>query len=275
MKIEELLSVMSMLRDPERGCPWDLQQSFETIAPHTLEEVYEVVDAIERRDYAHLKGELGDLLFQVIFHAQLGEEQGLFSFEDIVREITEKLLHRHPHVFPDGTPGSFGQTGDITPEQVESNWERIKNRERADASANHDEGASEGGEAHGSLLDDVPQALPALLRAKKLQRRAASVGFDWDDRREVLEKLREETGELEKAVDAGDEQAVAEEMGDILFTAVNLARHLKVDPETSLRQANLKFEERFRRLESLVRNEGKTPENLTLAELDEYWRRIK
>ncbi|HET8710169.1 MAG TPA: nucleoside triphosphate pyrophosphohydrolase, partial [Spongiibacteraceae bacterium] len=243
--ISDLLEVMARLRDPERGCPWDLQQDFASIAPHTLEECYELVDAIERGDFPQIRDELGDVLFQVIFYAQLGREQGRFDFGDIVHNIVEKLLRRHPHVFPNGKwcetneewgEGSSGLGADARPdiavEQVGVNWERIKQEERASKNQT-------------GILDDVPVALPALSRAVKLQKRAARVGFDWDSWRDVFVKMEEEKRELEAAIDTGDIDQITDEMGDLLFVCVNLARFLKVDPETALRTSNRKFERRF------------------------------
>lgn len=262
--IEELLKIMSLLRDPEKGCPWDLKQSFQSIAPHTLEEVYEVIDCIEREDYGHLTSELGDLLFQVVFYAQMGSEAGLFTFQDICRSISEKLLTRHPHVFPDASIESFGKVSELSPEQVESNWEKIKQRERQ-----HKQGQEPG------LLDDVPQALPALLQAKKLQGRAATGGFDWDKPADVFSKLKEEVQELEQAMASEDEQHIAEEFGDLLFTMVNLGRHLRVNPENSLRAANIKFKLRFSLMEKSIRETGRSLQELSLSELEEYWQKVK
>lgn len=266
--MEKLLQIMAMLRDPRHGCPWDLRQDFRSIAPHTLEETYEVIDAIESGDHAHLRNELGDLLFQVVFYAQLGKEAALFDFDAIVGEISAKLLHRHPHVFPDGTTASFGAPPSLTPAQVESNWEALKQREREGKKA-------EGAARMESLLDDVPRAFPALLRSFKIQKRAASAGFDWEDAAGVLAKLKEETAELEQAVVNEGQEAVAEELGDLLFTAVNLSRHLRQDPETALRRANAKFEKRFRRLEERVREAGRSLHELDLAELEAHWQAVK
>ena len=267
MNIEQLLTLMSMLRDAEHGCPWDRQQDFKSIAPHTLEEVYEVIDTIEREDYAHLQNELGDLLFQVVFYAQLGKEVGLFDFNNIVEEITRKLLHRHPHVFPNGTLESFGQPGQLDARQVEANWELIKQQERAEKPV--------AGEVDDSVLQDIPLALPALSRARKLQKRAAGVGFDWARSRQVLDKLKEEISELEEAMDAESEAEIRDEFGDVLFSAVNLGRHLKQDSETCLRQANQKFEQRFRKLEKLVSADNKSLQSLSLDELEQYWQQVK
>jgi ATP diphosphatase len=256
----DLLAVMARLRDPERGCPWDLQQSFATIAPHTLEECYELVDAIERGDHAQIREELGDVLFQVIFYAQLGREQQLFGFDELVHDLVAKLLRRHPHVFPAGDL-SEGRT-DLTVADVGATWERVKELERS------------GKQQHG-VLDDVPLALPALSRAAKLQKRAARVGFDWAHWRQVLDKLREECGEVEEAVASGDVTAIAEEIGDLLFVCVNLSRFLDVDPELALRAANRKFERRFRYIEQALAGGGRTPSQSTLAEMDALWNEAK
>lgn len=255
---------MAMLRDPVHGCPWDLKQTFGTIAPHTLEEVYEVVDTIEREDYAHLPNELGDLLFQIVFYAQLGKEQGLFEFGDIVTEIGTKLLGRHPHVFPGGTMAGFGARESITPEQVEGNWEKIKHAERQEK---HGESAG--------VLDDIPKNFPALTRAAKIQKRAATVGFDWPDHTGVLEKIREELGELEQALAGQSREESEEELGDLFFSLVNLSRHLGIDPESCLRKANDKFAARFRILESGVASEGRSLESLSLDELEARWQVAK
>ena len=251
-----------MLRDAEHGCPWDRKQTFRSIVPHTLEEVYEVADTIERGDLSHLANELGDLLFQVIFYAQLGSEEGHFDFADVVNEICTKLLVRHPHVFPDATMASFGNQAGITPEQVEGNWETIKQAERA-------------GKGTGSLLDDIPGAFPALTRARKIQKRAAGAGFDWPDIQGVVEKVEEETGELREALAGNDAGQVEEELGDLLFSLVNLSRHLKIDPESCLRKANKKFENRFRALEQQVAADGRRLESLSLDELERYWQGVK
>ena len=261
--MEVLLRIMAMLRDEQHGCPWDRQQTFRTIAPHTLEEVYEVVDAIEREDYGHLVNELGDLLFQVVFYAQLGREAGHFDFADIVTEISDKLLKRHPHVFPEGTMESFGSDPQLTPAQVEGSWERIKRAEREDKSDSS------------SILDDIPGSFPALLRARKLQKRAATTGFDWPDSAGVRAKLDEELAELDAALASRDQGQVEDELGDMFFTLVNLARHLRCDPETCLRQANIKFEQRFRLMEKAVIADGKSLDAMKPEELEHYWQLAK
>tara|TARA_R110000772_G_scaffold140286_6_gene249483 strand:+ start:8514 stop:9326 length:813 start_codon:yes stop_codon:yes gene_type:complete len=262
--IENLLQIMALLRDPDSGCPWDIKQTFSTIAPHTLEEVYEVLDCIEQGDYQHLPEELGDLLFQIVFYAQMASEEGLFSFKDICDSITSKLLIRHPHVFPDATIDSFGKHSKLTAEQVEANWESIKQRQRQQLSTENI-----------SLLDDVPQALPALLRARKLQGRAAIGGFDWHELESVLAKVKEEIAELEEALAARDESHIEEEFGDLLFSMVNLSRHLKLNPESSLRQANSKFTQRFKLMENMLREQEQDMQALSLDELESYWQQAK
>lgn len=254
--IDRLLAVMARLRDPERGCPWDLEQTFETIAPHTVEEAYEVLDAVRRGDMAALVDELGDLLFQIVFYARLGREAGVFDFADVARAVSDKMVRRHPHVFGDEpTPDAAART---------RRWEAIKAAERA---ARNDGGA----------LDGVIRALPALSRALKLQRRAARVGFDWRSVEPVLGKLHEELAELEAELDRPDAPParVADEIGDLLFSCVNLARHVGADPEAALREANDKFERRFRRVEALLAAAGRTPEQASPDEMDRLWERAK
>jgi nucleoside triphosphate diphosphatase len=252
------------LRDSRHGCPWDRQQDFVSIAPHTLEEVYEVIDAIEQQDYRQLPDELGDLLFQIVFYAQLGGEQGLFDFNTIVSAITSKLLHRHPHVFPDATLASFGHSGTLAAEGVVAKWEAIKAEERLSKQATDT-----------SALADVPLALPAMIRAAKLQKRAATQGFDWQQAVAVLGKVEEEIAELKAALCQQQATQVAEEFGDVLFTMVNLARHLQLEPEQTLRAANQKFEQRFRQMEMLIAADGLVMKALAGAELERYWQRVK
>lgn len=264
-EVQQLLMIIRKLRDPESGCPWDIQQSFASIAPHTLEEVYEVIDAIESGDMEQLRGELGDLLFQVVFYAQLGGEQDLFDFNAIAAGISAKLLHRHPHVFPGGTLEDSATVSAISADQVVQNWETIKTAERQ----------GRVGAKPVSVLEDVPLALPALLRAVKLQKRAAGQGFDWKEKEPVFAKVDEELAELHQAIAAADPVAVEEEFGDLLFTLVNLARHLDLNPETSLRRANHKFEKRIRAVEILLRQEGRNMRDLSETELDEYWNKVK
>ena len=258
--IGRLLEIMAALRTPKTGCPWDLEQTFATIAPYTLEEAYEVADAIARDDLADLKEELGDLLLQVVFHARMAQEQEAFDFGDVVEAITEKLVRRHPHVFGDKRASN-------PEESVKGLWEDIKAQERK-AKAARGKPLDEG------TLAGVPVALPALTRALKLQAKAGKVGFDWNDPRAVLRKIREEADEIEEAL-AGSPSAAAGEVGDLLFAAVNLARHLNADPEAMLRATNRKFERRFAAIEEALAAQGKTPQDATLAEMDALWEEAK
>jgi MazG family protein len=258
--IDDLLAVMARLRDPETGCPWDLKQSFATIAPYTIEEAYEVADAIARSDLDELKDELGDLLLQVVYHAQMAAEDDRFRFADVVDAITAKMIRRHPHIFEDASLRESFESSGV--------WERIKAEEKAER----------GGEPRASILDDVPVALPALMRAVKLQSRAARVGFDWPSLEPVLAKIEEEIGELKAAIadeGAGASPKVAEEFGDLLFVMANVARHLGIDPENALRSANAKFVRRFGSIEDALRKDGREPENSTLEEMDALWDRAK
>jgi len=255
--IARLIEIMAALRTPGSGCPWDLEQTFQTIAPYTLEEAYEVADAIARGDLDDLKDELGDLLLQVAFHARMAEEQGAFAFGDVVETVTSKLVRRHPHVFADAE----GKTA----KAVEGLWERIKAEEKTERGAAAPTGA----------LAGVPLALPALTRALKLQDKAGRVGFDWNDPRSVLAKIREEAGEIEAELDGPNHARAAAEVGDLLFAVVNLARHLGADPEGILRAANLKFEHRFAAIERALAARGKTPKDATLAEMDALWDEAK
>jgi len=256
--IGRLLEIMAALRTPETGCPWDLAQNFSTIAPYTLEEAYEVADAIARDDLADLKDELGDLLLQVVFHARMAEEQDAFDFGDVVQAITEKLIRRHPHVFADETSP--------TPRAVEGLWERTKAEEKV---------TNKTGQT--GALAGIPVALPALSRALKLQMKASKVGFDWNDPRAVLRKIREEADEIEAELDRSqaNKAAIAGEVGDLLFAVVNLARHLDADPEGVLRQTNLKFERRFAAIERALAARGKSPQEVSLAEMDALWNEAK
>lgn len=254
--ITRLLKIMAALRAPGSGCPWDLEQTFDTIVPYTLEEAYEVADAVARGDLGHLKDELGDLLLQVVFHARMAEEEGVFDFGDVVEAITTKLVRRHPHVFAD----EHGKTA----EAVKGLWERIKAEERAERGEAKSAGA----------LAGVPVALPALTRALKLQNKAGAVGFDWNDPRAVLAKIREEADEIEAALDE-DRRHAASEVGDLLFAVVNLARHLQADPEGILRATNQKFERRFAAIEKALAGRGKSPKDTTLAEMDALWDEAK
>ena len=252
-----LLEIMAELRTPGTGCPWDLEQTFRTIAPYTLEEAYEVADAVARDDLADLREELGDLLLQVVFHARMAEEQRAFDFGDVVEAITSKLIRRHPHV--------FGETRGLSPKEVEGLWDRIKAEEKAEKAARHGPERAEG------ALAGVPVALPALTRALKLQAKAGKVGFDWNDPLAVLSKIREECDEIEAEIAAGRRGQAAAEVGDLLFAVVNLARHLDIDPEATLRAANHKFERRFAAIEQALAMRGKRPEDSTLAEMDALW----
>src|SRR5947209_926126 len=259
--IAALIEIMAALRTRESGCPWDLAQNFATIAPYTIEEAYEVADAIARGDLANLREELGDLLLQVIFHARMAEEQGAFDFGDVAQSLTEKLVRRHPHV--------FGEAKGLTPELVEGLWERIKAQERAEKSNALAQNSAPG------ALAGVPLALPALTRAGKLQNKASKVGFDWNDPGAVLAKIREEADEIEAEIVRGDRSAAAAEVGDLLFAVVNLGRHLDADPEAALRAANAKFERRFAAIEKELASRGKGPAEASLAEMDELWNEIK
>jgi ATP diphosphatase len=264
--IKRLLEIMAALRTPETGCPWDIEQTFETIVPYTLEEAYEVADAIERGDFADLRDELGDLLLQVVFHARMAEEAGRFDFGGVVEAITTKLIRRHPHVFADAR--------ELSPDEVKSLWGRIKAEERLQRSqARAAAGQEPGGRL--SALSGVPAALPALTRALKLQEKAGKVGFDWNDARAVLAKLREEMDEIEAEIVAGDRHKVAGEVGDLLFAVANLARHLSVDPEGALRGANAKFERRFGHIETRLAADGRAPEEASLEDMETLWNEAK
>ena len=248
--IDRLIQIMQRLRDPDGGCPWDVDQTFVTIAPYTIEEAYEVADAIERGDLDELKGELGDLLFQVVFHARMAEEQGLFAFDDVANAISDKLIRRHPHV--------FGDESQRTAAQQTVAWEAIKAEER------------KARQKHG-VLDDVPVGLPALTRAAKLTKRAGRVGFDWPSTDQVFDKLHEEVAELRAEIAAGDLDKAREEMGDLLFVVANLARKLDVEPEDALRATNAKFVRRFGFIEAELAKDGRTPDQSTLEEMDRLW----
>ena len=266
-EIERLIEIMAALRTPDSGCPWDLQQSFETIAPFTVEEAYEVADAIARGDRLDLKDELGDLLLQVVYHARLAEEEGSFAFGDVVEAITAKMIRRHPHV--------FGEARDLDPAQVKQLWHAIKAQEKAERSqARRDRGEPEP-QADTSVLAGVPTTLPALSRAWKLQAKAATVGFDWDDARRVLDKVREETEEIDAALAEREPAAIREEIGDLLFVVANLARHAGVDPESCLTAANAKFERRFRGIEARLAARGEQATTAPLPELEALWQEVK
>lgn len=259
--LADLLHIMARLRDPDGGCPWDLEQTFATIAPYTIEEAYEVEDAIARNDLPALKDELGDLLLQVVFHARMAEEAGHFTFPDIAAGISEKMIRRHPHV--------FGDVDARHAEAVSANWESIKAAERAaKAEADVEHGLS-------AVLAGVTPGLPALLRAVKLQNRAARVGFDWPDKKPVFDKIREELKELEVEIESGTSGRIEEEFGDFLFVVANLARHLKLDPETALRAANRKFERRFSQMEKILNSEDKQLADCDLPTMDDAWNKAK
>jgi nucleoside triphosphate diphosphatase len=266
--ITRLIEIMAALRTPGSGCPWDLEQNFGTIAPYTIEEAYEVADAISRGDLDDLKDELGDLLLQVVFHARMAEEQGSFAFGDVVQAITEKLIRRHPHV--------FGDKGGMSTGEVNVQWDEIKAQEKAArAKAGKGPALVDSSTGRSGALSGVSPGLPALGRALKLQQKASKVGFDWNDAKAVIDKIREETDEIEAELGDGDSEAVKEEIGDLLFVVVNLARHLGVDPETALRMTNLKVERRFAAIEDGLAAAGKRPEDATLAEMDALWDQAK
>lgn len=260
-QLEDLLYLMARLRDPETGCPWDVEQDYKSIAPSTIEEAYEVVDAIEREDFVHLREELGDLLFQVIFYSQLAQEQQRFDFNTVVEDLTAKLIRRHPHVFPDGDLHAK-HTSRLSEHAVRQNWEALKQKER-------------GAKGKLGLLDDVPLGLPALSRAQKLQKRAAQVGFDWPDVASVLDKLAEETEELRDALARGDRDAQQEELGDMMFTLVNLSRYLRFDSEAVLRQSNDKFCRRFHHIERQFAAQERTLEATELERMEVFWQEAK
>ncbi len=262
--ISRLLEIMAALRTPVTGCPWDLEQDFATIAPYTIEEAYEVVDAIARGDLDDLKDELGDLLLQVVFHSQMAEEQNAFAFGDVVEAITRKMIRRHPHVFAD-------KNGRLAPSHVKELWDQIKAEEKAERAARRPQQLVE----HKSLLSGVKAGQPALTRAMELQRKASTVGFDWNDPRAVLDKIREEADEIEAALDGGDAEELAAETGDLLFALVNLARHVGADPEAALRGTNAKFERRFAYIERALEAKGRSLEGASLEEMDALWNEAK
>lgn len=253
--IERLLEIMRRLRDPDTGCPWDIEQTFDTIAPYTIEEAYEVADAIERKDWPELEGELGDLLLQTVYHTAMGEEDGTFSFQSVVRAISDKMVARHPHVFGE-------ESRDKSAEQQTRDWEAIKATERAR-------------KKQGGALDGVAVGLPALLRAYKLQNRAARVGFDWPSTDQVIDKIQEEAAELVEARDELTHAEMTEEFGDLMFVMANLARHLNIEPEAALRAANAKFTRRFEGVEAKLKEMGKSPDKSDLAEMNALWNAVK
>ena len=261
--IKDLIAIMAALRTPGTGCPWDLEQSFETIAPYTIEEAYEVVDAIERGDISDLRDELGDLLLQVVFHARLAEEQGSFQFDDVVHAITTKLIRRHPHV--------FGHLKEFKPDAVKALWAEIKSQEKAEKLAEKRAAGIGADPAASSILADIPHNLPALIRAEKLQSKASKVGFDWHSAHLVLDKIREETNEIEEALAKNDAKNIEEEIGDLLFVVANLARHLSVNPEDALRKANLKFIRRFNYIEENIKALDNDIKSASLEEMERFW----
>jgi len=261
--ITRLIEIMAALRTPETGCPWDLEQDFASIAPYTLEEAYEVVDAIERGDLADLRDELGDLLLQVVFHARMAEEQGAFAFPDVVEAITRKLVRRHPHV--------FGDIKDLSPEDVKSLWDRIKSEEKAERRADR-EAMGDLPEAHeAGFLGGVPTALPALTRAQKLTSKAAKVGFDWPEATQVIDKIHEELEEVKDASSSGDRDRIEDEIGDLLFSVTNLARHFGIDSERALRRTNAKFERRFKAIERALEAQERSLGEASLDEMERLW----
>ncbi|MCK5576650.1 MAG: nucleoside triphosphate pyrophosphohydrolase [Sphingomonadales bacterium] len=255
--MKKLQDIMKALRDPETGCDWDKKQTFETIAPYTIEEAYEVAEAIHTQDMSALRDELGDLLLQVVFHAQMADELGEFNFGDVVTAVCDKMVRRHPHV--------FGGVTYANEDEQKQAWEDIKAAERADKQTDN------------SILADLPHALPALMRSEKIQKRVASVGFDWPSVEPVFDKISEEIGELKDELHRGekDQKAIEEEYGDLMFVVVNLAKHLKIDPETALRNANLKFENRFRKLEEAVDNSGNNLKSMSLDAMEDIWQDVK
>jgi ATP diphosphatase len=262
-KFDDLISLMARLRDPETGCPWDIKQSYQSVVPYTIEETYEVVDAIQREDYENLREELGDFMFQAVFYAQIATEESRFSMDQVVHDVVAKLIRRHPHVFPDGTLDSRRPAeADIESINIGATWDAIKAQEKT-------------AEQRRRFLDDVPRALPALQRALKLQKKASKVGFDWNDVAPVIAKVREELEEVEDAIEHGDRKEIESEIGDVLFAAVNLARLAGVDPESALSSSNLKFETRFDYVESTLTQSGRNLTDATLQEMDELWNQAK
>jgi nucleoside triphosphate diphosphatase len=262
-----LLEIMAALRTPGTGCPWDLEQDFSSIAPYTLEEAYEVVDAIERGDLADLKDELGDLLLQVVFHARMAEEKGIFAFPDVVEAITRKLIRRHPHV--------FGETKDLAPEQVKALWDEIKRAEKAERRQAREKMGLPLDAHEAGFLGGVPTALPALTRAQKLTIKAAKVGFDWPNPGQVVDKIHEELEEVKEASSTGKRERIEDEIGDLLFSVANLARHFGIDPEAALRRTNAKFERRFGAVEEALQNQERSLHDASLEEMEELWVRAK
>lgn len=262
--VNRLIEIMAALRTPKTGCPWDLEQDFATIAPYTIEEAYEVADAIARNDLDDLREELGDLLLQVVFHARMAEEEKAFDFGDVVTAITQKLIRRHPHVFGDAA-------GPATHEQIKGTWDVIKRQEKAERAARNPQRE----QAESSLLASVKAGVPALTRAYELQKKAGTVGFDWREPAPVLDKIREETGEIEAVLESGDRDKIAEEIGDLMFTAINLARVAGIDPESALRATNAKFERRFGYVEKCIVAQDRKLEDVSLEEMDKLWDEAK
>lgn len=267
--IEKLQEIMAMLRDKVHGCPWDLDQTLVSLIPHTIEEVYEVADAIEKNDIDNIVDELGDLLFQVIFYAQIGNEEKIFNFEDVANAIVRKLLRRHPHVFPTGDAKSFGRGKKISSDEVVTNWESIKLEEKKEKLEKSNS------ESARSVFDNLPGALPALQKSVKLQKLAGKVGFDWPDTSDVLVKLKEEVVELEEAIGKSNKQEIESEFGDVLFTAVNMARHLNVDPELALRGANGRFKNRVVWIENELGKNGEFVSDKNIDDLNQLWNEAK
>lgn len=262
--VDDLLALMTMLRHKQYGCPWDIKQDFSTIAPYTIEEAYEVLDAIVRGDRDDLKEELGDLLFQVVFHAQMASEENAFSFSDVVQGIVEKMLRRHPHVFPDGTFDSYATPNPLTEEQIGEQWQLIKAQEKQAKQ-----------KQHAGLLESVPETMPVLLQAVKLQKQASKVGFDWGDVQPVFAKIREELDELEEAIQHLSQNEAEAELGDILFAVANLSRHLGMSPEQALMRTNVKFRRRFAFIETELSEQNRPLTDCSLDELDQLWDRAK
>ncbi|MGF9762644.1 nucleoside triphosphate pyrophosphohydrolase [Microvirga sp. 0TCS3.31] len=261
--ITRLLEIMAALRTPGTGCPWDLEQDFASITPYTLEEAYEVVDAIERGDLADLRDELGDLLLQVVFHARMAEEQGVFAFGDVVEAITEKLIRRHPHV--------FGSTRDLSPKEVKRLWDSIKAEEKAERKAERARMGLAPETDEAGFIGGIPTALPALTRAQKLTAKAAKVGFDWPDAAQVVNKIHEELDEVKEAASSKNRDRIEDEIGDLLFSVTNLARHFEIDPERALRRTNAKFERRFRAVEQALGEQGRSLDEASLEEMERHW----
>ncbi|MBV1881415.1 MAG: nucleoside triphosphate pyrophosphohydrolase [Pseudomonadales bacterium] len=272
--IDKLLYIIERLRDPETGCPWDVKQTYETIAPYTIEEAYEVVDAIEKKDHQHLGEEVGDLLLQVMLYAQIGKEASHFDFDEIVQMLNQKLLRRHPHVFPDGSAESRIKPGTVvTEEQVAENWNKVKAQEKLSEKAKTNEKDSD---VPSHILDDVPTAMAPMLRALKLQKKAAQFGFDWSDLKPVLAKVNEEVAELNEAIEEEHSRdAVMGEIGDVLFCCINLCRHMKIDAEDALRSTNNKFVRRLNRVEDILTSDDEKIGDVNLERLDECWDQVK